>query len=58
VTVPSAKASGAFLAALLVGPGNWAFDHFMYDWLVGYIENHFGIDHAKIIASISSWTVC
>jgi hypothetical protein len=53
----NAKTIIAFLAAVLVGLGNWAFDHFMYDLLVSYIQNNLEINEAKIIASISSYVI-
>jgi hypothetical protein len=49
------KALIAVLGLVFVGFLKWAFDHFLWDWFVQFIEVRWHLKEAALIASVSSY---
>jgi hypothetical protein len=47
----------ALLGLLFVGVLKWAFDHFIWDWFITYIEAKWNLREATLIVSVSSYAI-
>jgi hypothetical protein len=50
-----ARVSAGIVGLVLIGVLKWAFDSFLWDWFVQFIEVRWHLKEATLIASVSSY---